>query len=66
MGKQVKDWIPPEDAVEVQQSDNGAPQKTWTPPDDAIEVQPVKKKDERFRRSWAAFRKEWQKYSANR
>lgn len=48
MGKQVKGWTPPEDAVESIVVDNTAPEETpkWTPPEDAIISEPVKKKDQ--------------------
>lgn len=42
MGKQVKGWVPPDDAVENQTSNEGQ----WTPPEDAIADESVKKKEE--------------------
>lgn len=41
MGKQVKGWTPPEDAVE----ETTPTEPAWTPPADAIVEEPVKKKE---------------------
>jgi hypothetical protein len=43
MGKQVKDWTPPTDAVEESVTE---PVVAWTPPTDAVVEEPVKKKGE--------------------
>ncbi len=40
MGKQVKGWTPPEDAVTEQETT----EQVWTPPSDAVVDEPVKKK----------------------
>lgn len=40
MGKQVKNWAPPVDAVE-----EAATEPAWTPPADAVVEEPVKKKE---------------------
>lgn len=44
MGKQVKDWSPPEDAVESAQDTVAQSEAQWTPPNDAV-AGPVKKKE---------------------
>lgn len=52
MGKQVKGWVPPEDAIDTTtiEKDNSAQEsqtQEWTPPQDAIVTNnPVKKKDQ--------------------
>ncbi|HTJ52630.1 MAG TPA: hypothetical protein VL443_24410 [Cyclobacteriaceae bacterium] len=49
MGKQVKGWVPPEDAVEstvIEESGSSEGTPSWTPPADAIVSEPVKKKDQ--------------------
>lgn len=45
MGKQVKNWAPPSEAVPIIASDTDPKVKQWTPPSEAMPVDQVKKKE---------------------